>query len=301
MLTGRGILVSCAIPTFFFALLNVFFLSDSDLQAIAAIVEPFLEVQNIKIPGAELTLKAQGVAFVIIALLWGFFIWLARYPILNFYSGPIRRSRLRSEKPLTTRLSLQRIAALGKHIVHPVKRILKYLTRLLPMPSGQLGIIAQESRDLIRRQYGLVEPSLIWPLLVSVVPDKFLRELENNSIFLYFFLNLSISAYAFAVETLVAMIRQQSLSFGIAGIVSLGFCYGFYAAAIPVAGQRLLYERSCFDLFRMDLLKQIRMVLPETLEEEFAVWVVVHSLLSADVELDPDRVHYVTSDKDEQA
>jgi hypothetical protein len=301
MLTGRGILVSCIVPAFFFALLNVFFLSDSVLQALAAFVKVFLEVKKVEVVGIELGLTPQGIAFVTIALLWGLLIWLARYPILSLYSPPIPRPKAPlkpkpSVIPKGGKFSFQRLAPL----LSPVrwcKRWLLGVAGSLKIPPGRLTELSRESDDLIRMRYGL-EAQLVWPRLESVVPDKYLNEIENSDIFIHLFLNLSISAFMFAVETLVAMVWMRSLSLAIIGIVNLAFYYMFYRAAIPVMGRRLLWVQSCFDLFRMDLLKQMRIPLPETLEDEFVTWTIVRGLLLAD--LDPSLVRYVTADKDEQ-
>ncbi len=48
----------------------------------------------------------------------------------------------------------------------------------------------------------------------------------------------------------------------------------------------------------MDLLKQLRIPLPKTLESEFDAWITVHGILLADI--DPASVRYVTSADDEQ-
>jgi hypothetical protein len=250
ILTARGILISCAIPALFFALFNVFFLSSSILQAVAAVIATFFELKTIKIAGAELTPKAPGVTLATIALLWGGLIWLGKVRIHNLYSRPRNSSLV---------------------------RILK-LSAAFP-----------------RAQYGL-DPTLVWHRLLCVVPEKYLRLIDSNSIFLYFFLNLSFSAYVFAVEAFVALIWQRSLYIVVIGGMSFVLGYGFYRAAIPFAELRSVYLRSCFDLFRMDLLKQLRIPLPEKLELEFETWDTVRGLLLADA--DPSRVQYVTCEKD---
>jgi hypothetical protein len=250
ILTARGILISCAVPAFFFALFNVFFLSSSILQAVAAVIATFFELKKIEVAGAELTPKAPGVTLATIALLWGGLIWLGKVQIHNLYNGP---------------------------------------------KNSVLGTILQLSDAFPRAQYGL-DPTLVWHRLLCVVPEKYLRLIDSNSIFLYFFLNLSFSAYVFAVEAFVALIWQRNLYIVAIGSLSLALGYGFYRAALPFAALRSVYLQSCFDLFRMDLLKQMRIPFPETLESEFETWDTVRGLLLADA--DPSRVQYVTCEKD---
>jgi hypothetical protein len=207
MLTARGILVSCAIPAFFFALFNVLFLlSGSILQAFSAAVATFFEVKKIEIIGAELTLTSQGVAFVTIALLWGLFVWLAKFQILSPYSRP---------------------------------------------KDSELGTVLELFETFPKAQCGL-DPSPVWHRLVYVIPENYLELIDSNNIFLYFFLNLSVSAYVFAGEAFIASIWLGSISLAALGILSLAFGYGFYRVSLPIVRLRSVYLQSCFDLFRMD-------------------------------------------------
>jgi hypothetical protein len=102
----------------------------------------------------------------------------------------------------------------------------------------------------------------------------------------------------FAGEAFITSIWLRSISLAVLGILSLALGYGFYRVSLPIARLRSVYLQSCFDLFRMDLLKQMRISLPETLVSEFDTWVTVRGLLLADV--DPASVRYATPVYDEQ-
>jgi hypothetical protein len=273
MLTAREISVACALPALFFALLNALYLSDSILQILSTLVGTLLEVKKVEVVGFELGLTSRGIAFLTIALLWGTILWLSRSIILGLYSRPRRMSPPRR-----------------------IKWLDEFVARLLPISPGRLAGLAKESENLIFAQYG-VNTSLIWPRLVSVIPERYLSEIDRSNLFLHFFLNLSISSMVLALEILIAMVWLGHLPLGILGVVSLALYYAFYVAAVLVMGRRLLYVQSCFDLYRMDLLKQMRMPLPKTLEEEFVTWSIVQALLLFEADLDPSEIYYATADK----
>jgi hypothetical protein len=56
------------------------------------------------------------------------------------------------------------------------------------------------------------------------------------------------------------------------GLVAIGVSWFFYRASFPLVQQYGNMIRSAFDLFRFDLLRQLKQELPEDSEEEYDLW-----------------------------
>jgi hypothetical protein len=173
---------------------------------------------------------------------------------------------------------------------------------LLPL---KLGNIYRAFEDYAFNRYGM-ESVFFWPRLAKVIPEDYASKLveQNNSI--AFLLNASLVSLAIGVEILISMLISLNridpwldidrtwiqltvprvvLTPIDQGIVTVLFCLViarfFYYGATSTAITHGHYIRTCYDLFRLDLLELLDFMPPTVKggEEERALWRSVHEFL----------------------
>jgi hypothetical protein len=164
----------------------------------------------------------------------------------------------------------------------------------------RLGNILRASELYPYERYKL-EGITFWPRLSKVLPDRFVHELEEKNNQLVFMLNSSMLSFFLAFLCIgVAIFRSVtfyflSISNGISlwmpksfyyngssslslraylilGFVFLVIGYKIYTFSINVAEDYAVIIRSGYDLYRFEILKQLKIKVPDSLKTEKQVW-----------------------------
>ena len=143
----------------------------------------------------------------------------------------------------------------------------------------------------------------VWPRFIHVIPESYFSKVNQSSNELSFLMNFTFLTICFSLVTLMAALYQYFLVFRIANENSesllyfipvvqediqkysqrAGIYFVLFFAALLVswvflkASNLVVIEygyliRSAFDLFRFDLLKQFRMEIPCSLDDELESW-----------------------------
>jgi hypothetical protein len=172
----------------------------------------------------------------------------------------------------------------------------KPLNQNSQMPT-RLGNVLKSSEAYALDRY-LIFDTVIWPRLLPVLPAEIKKTLEEknnlfmfllNSAFLALFLFLACAIFGL----LVPYVKLPDGFFYIGydfispvlyiwlSILFLLFGYALYRVAVNAAEDSAMYIRSSFDLYRINLLRQLHWVPPATLEEEKTLWYEISKLLIA--------------------
>jgi len=166
------------------------------------------------------------------------------------------------------------------------------------MPT-RLGNVLRASEMYAYERYAIAQVS-IWPRLAPFLPAHFARNLEEKDNHFMFLINtsflsqvmtlicLSIGiigsilagisyfyndlAIFFAGFFLVGFDFLPFWSFFFLGAVFLGFSYVMYGISVNVAEDYGTYIRTSYDLYRAELLRQMRWKPPKTIDEEKLIW-----------------------------
>jgi hypothetical protein len=149
----------------------------------------------------------------------------------------------------------------------------------------RLGNIHRAYEDYSYSQYGL-HGIFFWPRLAKVIPADYADKIVEQNNHITFLLNSSLISALIGIEILVWLIilRIKSGVLDWRAIVAL-FCgaisYVFYYGATSVALTHGRYIRTCYDFFRLELLKELHIDPPPRLggEDEKALWRSVHEFL----------------------
>jgi hypothetical protein len=181
------------------------------------------------------------------------------------------------------RFRAQRAAA---DIAHPPaglpRGLVKYrYTRAYPrdvslvLPT-KFGNILRAFESYPASMFGL-DPITSWFRLVAVIPPEYRKEMESAQASTQFFLNASLISVMTAVGAVY--VAFASGSGGRPAIVAgalVAVAYGLYRLACTTAFEWGEYVRGAFDMYRFDLLRQLRLDTPEprpwSLETERRVW-----------------------------
>lgn len=130
-----------------------------------------------------------------------------------------------------------------------------------------------------------------WPRLLHVIPDFYRNLVEENNNFITFLLNSSLllgllSISSFFIAGYMALpgvpISERHVAFYLAaGTICLISAYGLYKGSAPLARVQGDLVRSCYDLFRFDLLKQLHLPLPNDDREEKGTWRMLETFMIA--------------------
>ena len=141
----------------------------------------------------------------------------------------------------------------------------------------------------------------MWPRLIHSIPDKYMGWLDQKNDQLSFLLNCSILSVVFGFLCLLAagyqyylsylaanqifpplyLIKinvgqeiyiQRSILYLIGVLLSLVVAFIFNRASLYIISEYGDLIRSSYDLFRFDLLAQLRQNLPNKLDEEVMIW-----------------------------
>lgn len=161
------------------------------------------------------------------------------------------------------------------------------LSDILPT---QFGNILKAAEAYPGTRYGM-EGVEFWPRLIHVIPPEHKISIDNSRNELSFLVNMSILCIAFYFLSVVAMfyslvtlptnamgthltidVLWGSLRYLGAAAIAAACAWFFYKASIYSVSSFGLMIRSAYDLFRIDLLKRLRLKVPSDSWEEFFTW-----------------------------
>jgi hypothetical protein len=143
---------------------------------------------------------------------------------------------------------------------------------LLPTRFGN-ALRAAESYSGDARRWGL-DAGFWWTRLYLVLPDSVRGQVDNAQASLDQLVVLTILSAAFGLVALALSAAGLNLTVGLAcaaGAFLLSWCT--YRVAVPVVILQGELIRSCWDLFRGDLLTKLGWSMPPTLAAERQLWV----------------------------
>jgi hypothetical protein len=164
----------------------------------------------------------------------------------------------------------------------------------------KFGNILKASEAYPRDRYN-IDAVPIWPRLVNVIPDKFFGFLDQKNNQLSFLLNCSVLSLLFSIacvgailyQALLALLKTYNISqllyfvpinlavniylqrvlLYIGGLfLGLALAYLFHRATLFIVSEYGDLVRSAFDLFRFDLLAQLKRNYPKDYAEELLLW-----------------------------
>ncbi len=185
-------------------------------------------------------------------------------------------------KEFTTAGSLQKLRTLKNQyyqLAAEYDQSFPYSTDLI-LPT-RLGNILRASETYPTVRYGMDAVSW-WPRLYNFIPKETKQGIEGALNELYILLNLSVLSAIFFVLCLVAffyfsiipvtIIPEVILRYVYAGLVALSGAWFFYRISLQKAGAFGNQIRSAYDLYRLQLLEQMKMKRPENSIDEFHIW-----------------------------
>lgn len=113
----------------------------------------------------------------------------------------------------------------------------------------------------------------LWPRLLAVVPDRQTSAISEAVAEFNFFLNASFLSLLLVFWYFLTHRPRELIEYGIA-VLPLVLSYAFYQAACSQASGWGELVKTAFDVYRFDLLKQMRVQVPRTLtlDEERMLW-----------------------------
>jgi hypothetical protein len=174
----------------------------------------------------------------------------------------------------------------------------------------RLGNVLRSSEIYAAERYWIEELN-IWPRLFSILPQAFLKNLEEKNNQFMFLLNSAFLAFVNAAICFLFCagglpcrflpnlapcfwVRQHSgffsigydyispLGFLFIGITLVAFGYMLYWVAVNSAEDFGMLIRAGFDLYRNDLLKQLNWKLPKNIDDERDTWIQISRFFIAE-------------------
>jgi hypothetical protein len=191
-----------------------------------------------------------------------------------------------------------------------------------PILPTRFGNILRAAEVYSNDRYG-IDGVVVWPRLAYVIPDKYYEKIEDSNNGLAFLVNCSLLTLLLALLCLVACLyqclvlffviqgrqalfyfipidfrfwdfyQQRAFLYFIVGIVLALGAYGFYRATLPIVAEYGNLVRSAFDLFRHDLLKQLKLEMPKNSIRERDIWRQVSEFMAIGEASGPLNFDYV--------
>ena len=147
---------------------------------------------------------------------------------------------------------------------YQLKRILYYPDYERILPTG-LGNILRAAEDFVSAKYGL-DAIITWTRLYILLPDNMKTLINDQRIKLDLSTRLS---FIFLISTIISSIFFVKISFlSLIPIATFILLIISYKGSKQVAFGYGQLIHSAFDLYRFDLLKQLKISLPKNIEEE---------------------------------
>jgi len=143
-----------------------------------------------------------------------------------------------------------------------------------------LGNIIASSWSYPYTRYG-IDATLIWPKLQKVIPNDYLRVVEDARISYDFCVAMTFLSLLFSYIWLIILLVQNIIwwKWFFITTISILACIIFHKASIEAARAFGAVFQSCFDLFRFQLLKELRVKLPTDIKVERKTWDKINQIL----------------------
>jgi hypothetical protein len=138
------------------------------------------------------------------------------------------------------------------------------------MPTA-IGNVFRAFEQYPGRRYG-IDAVLFWPHLTSVLPPRFASRVEEAKSSLMFLLTSCLMCSWLVIEALTAIILDPSgqTSYAMFAVCACAAALAFQRSALEVSISLGELMKSCFDLFRHDLLRKFGVPVPPG--NEAAAW-----------------------------
>jgi hypothetical protein len=147
-----------------------------------------------------------------------------------------------------------------------------HLTREDMAPT-RLGNLLKSAETYPRERYG-VDAIRVWPRLYPLLPGNVTSSLVAARSSMEFLLSVSLLSVLYVPLASIYMIAAGApliwilTGLGVGSLISFATYFASFAPTVSY-GEQL---RSAFDLHRLDLLRETRLPMPRTLDEERAAW-----------------------------
>jgi hypothetical protein len=279
----------------------------------SAVPTPLVQVSPIATPMEQEPVTERLVDFgsvlaiiLVVSFLLAYFLMIMNWAVVRLYEGyywvPFRDRFIQKQEQKQTALARD-VAAQRRKLQVPsldpelYQREWRSYVEVQDRLTSQFSVIAS---DILPFRLGNIHRAFedysfncynmdgrfFWPRLSEVIPDSYAAKIEEQNNALAFLLNSSLISVLISLEMLVLPFVSPT------GAGELGWCIGiallcgllfyvFYHGATSIAVTYGHYIRTCFDLFRLDLLKELHIDPPTELggEEEKALWRSVHEFL----------------------
>lgn len=135
----------------------------------------------------------------------------------------------------------------------------------------RLGNAMTAAEEYAFKQYG-IDTVLWWPRLAPLLPETFRAQVDTALTPLLSLLNLSTLLALLGVSAAITAVFLVALWLLVTGVVTVLLARFCYLAAVVQATDYGQHVRVAFDLYRHEVLKQMHIPLPKSLEEESALW-----------------------------
>ncbi len=138
----------------------------------------------------------------------------------------------------------------------------------------KFGNILRSAESYSGTRYG-IDAVLFWPRLFFVIHDDYKKVINESRDELSFLVNCSVLASTFFVICVgyaLCEFNQVENRFLLASVISLVLAWFFNRASLISVRAFGDTIRSAYDLFRLDLLKQLRLKMPKNSYEEYKNW-----------------------------
>jgi hypothetical protein len=149
----------------------------------------------------------------------------------------------------------------------------RWYGRLQTVRATKLGNVIEAYNYYPFKRYQ-IEPNIFWPRLRKVITPEYLSQVQESRILLDFLLTMATLAgvYAFLALMVGPWLWFNPKLWVSLAVVAVIVSYFFYRLSIGAAFELGEMVRSCFDLFRLDLMTALQRPRPTTLAAEQAQW-----------------------------
>ena len=181
--------------------------------------------------------------------------------------------------------------SLVQRIVQEHEVVLDQQTTLLPFDSRRilptrLGNAWAAIEEYPAYRYGM-DGVTFWPRLRACVPRDYLEAIDNEAMYARLMINLSFILGCFGIESVIAMfvfhglVLRTIVTLIALAAGSISAAYMLYRASVGLTGALGELIKSCFDLYRNELLQKMDPDLkPETRRDERKMWISLANFLS---------------------
>lgn len=225
--------------------------------------------------GSTATEKALlGFGFLLTTTVLAYLLQSFAYPLVRLYVGewPSWASRFREWAVERQRLAYQNVS--GDKDEQYVQRYFGFSQdeKRRNVPT-RLGNVLTAAYDYSKNTYE-IEAALWWPRLTPLLPETFRNQVDAALLPLFALINLcSLSVlFSLAGGLILALLGDRPLPFALCLLGGLAFARVCYHGAVTQAGNYGQHIRVGFDLYRGELLKQMRVELPDDPQAEAKQW-----------------------------